>query len=403
MGNAFCLLLFFHNKVIGYPWQKCYNSVMLTKPTSAYVHIPFCTQICYYCDFSKVFIKNQPVDDYLQALIREFESYDIEQLRTLYIGGGTPTSITAQQLDYLLTNLTKHLDLSVLEEFTIEANPGDLTDDKIEVLKKSAVNRVSLGVQTFNDKQLKRIGRSHNESQIYSTIDHLKTAGFDNISIDLIYALPGQTMEDVKENVAKAIALDIPHLSLYSLILEHHTVFMNKMRRGKLNLPQEDLEVEMFEYIIAELEANGFEHYEISNFTKPGFESRHNLMYWDNAEYYGVGAGASGYLNGVRYRNRGPIQHYLKAVSEGNARLSEEVLTKDEMMEEELFLGLRKKSGVSIAKFEEKFGVSFEEHYGQIVTELCQQGLLVSDDKVVRMTKKGLFLGDTVAEKFILE
>lgn len=403
MGNAFCLLFFFRNKDIGYPWQKCYNSVMLTKPTSAYVHIPFCTQICYYCDFSKVFIKNQPVDDYLQALIREFESYDIEQLRTLYIGGGTPTSITAQQLDYLLTNLTKHLDLSVLEEFTIEANPGDLTDDKIEVLKKSAVNRVSLGVQTFNDKQLKRIGRSHNESQIYSTIDHLKTAGFDNISIDLIYALPGQTMEDVKENVAKAIALDIPHLSLYSLILEHHTVFMNKMRRGKLNLPQEDLEVEMFEYIIAELEANGFEHYEISNFTKPGFESRHNLMYWDNAEYYGVGAGASGYLNGVRYRNRGPIQHYLKAVSEGNARLSEEVLTKDEMMEEELFLGLRKKSGVSIAKFEEKFGVSFEEHYGHIVTELCQQGLLVSDDKVVRMTKKGLFLGDTVAERFILE
>ena len=376
---------------------------MLTKPTSAYVHIPFCTQICYYCDFSKVFIKNQPVDDYLQALIREFESYDIEQLRTLYIGGGTPTSITAQQLDYLLTNLTKHLDLSVLEEFTIEANPGDLTDDKIEVLKKSAVNRVSLGVQTFNDKQLKRIGRSHNEAQIYSTIDHLKTAGFDNISIDLIYALPGQTMEDVKENVAKAIALDIPHLSLYSLILEHHTVFMNKMRRGKLNLPQEDLEAEMFEYIIAELEANGFEHYEISNFTKPGFESRHNLMYWDNAEYYGVGAGASGYLNGVRYRNRGPIQHYLKAVSEGNARLSEEVLTKDEMMEEELFLGLRKKSGVSIAKFEEKFGVSFEERYGQIVTELCQQGLLVPDDEVVRMTKKGLFLGDTVAERFILE
>ncbi len=403
MGNAFCLLLFFRNKVIGYPWQKCYNSVMLTKPTSAYVHIPFCTQICYYCDFSKVFIKNQPVDDYLQALIREFESYDIEQLRTLYIGGGTPTSITAQQLDYLLTNLTKHLDLSVLEEFTIEANPGDLTDDKIEVLKKSAVNRVSLGVQTFNDKQLKRIGRSHNEAQIYSTIDHLKTAGFDNISIDLIYALPGQTMEDVKENVAKAIALDIPHLSLYSLILEHHTVFMNKMRRGKLNLPQEDLEAEMFEYIIAELEANGFEHYEISNFTKPGFESRHNLMYWDNAEYYGVGAGASGYLNGVRYRNRGPIQHYLKAVSEGNARLSEEVLTKDEMMEEELFLGLRKKSGVSIAKFEEKFGLSFEERYGQIVTELCQQGFLVPDDKVVRMTKKGLFLGDTVAERFILE
>lgn len=376
---------------------------MLTKPTSAYVHIPFCTQICYYCDFSKVFIKNQPVDEYLQALIREFESYDIKKLRTLYIGGGTPTSITAEQLEYLLTNLTKHLDLSVLEEFTIEANPGDLTEDKIEVLKHSAVNRVSLGVQTFNDKHLKQIGRSHNEAQIYSTISNLKEAGFHNISIDLIYALPGQTMEDVKENVAKAIALDIPHLSLYSLILEHHTVFMNKIRRGKLQLPKEDLEAEMFEYIISELEANGFEHYEISNFTKPGFESRHNLMYWDNVEYFGVGAGASGYLNGVRYRNRGPIQHYLKAVAQGNARLSEEKLTKDEMMEEELFLGLRKKTGVSIARFEEKFGLSFEERYGQIVRELCQQGLLVLDDKVVRMTKKGLFLGDTVAERFILE
>ncbi|HEO5143261.1 TPA: oxygen-independent coproporphyrinogen III oxidase [Streptococcus agalactiae] len=376
---------------------------MLKKPTSAYVHIPFCTQICYYCDFSKVFIKNQPVDAYLQALIREFRSYDITELRTLYIGGGTPTSISAVQLDYLLTELIRDLNLNTLEEFTIEANPGDLTVDKIEVLQKSAVNRVSLGVQTFNDKHLKRIGRSHNEAQIYSTIDALKTAGFQNISIDLIYALPGQTMDDVRSNVAKALSLNIPHLSLYSLILEHHTVFMNKMRRGKLHLPTEDLEAEMFEYIISEMERNGFEYYEISNFTKPGFESRHNLMYWDNVEYYGVGAGASGYLDGIRYRNRGPIQHYLKGVSEGNARLSEEVLSKNEMMEEELFLGLRKKEGVSIGKFEQKFGTSFEKRYGQIVQELQSDGLLKENNGFIQMTKKGLFLGDTVAEKFIVE
>ncbi|HEO4029309.1 TPA: oxygen-independent coproporphyrinogen III oxidase [Streptococcus agalactiae] len=376
---------------------------MLKKPTSAYVHIPFCTQICYYCDFSKVFIKNQPVDAYLQALIRGFRSYDITELRTLYIGGGTPTSISAVQLDYLLTELSRDLNLNTLEEFTIEANPGDLTVDKIEVLQKSAVNRVSLGVQTFNDKHLKRIGRSHNEAQIYSTIDALKTAGFQNISIDLIYALPGQTMDDVRSNVAKALSLNIPHLSLYSLILEHHTVFMNKMRRGKLHLPTEDLEAEMFEYIISEMERNGFEHYEISNFTKPGFESRHNLMYWDNVEYYGVGAGASGYLDGIRYRNRGPIQHYLKGVSEGNARLSEEVLSKNEMMEEELFLGLRKKEGVSIGKFEQKFGTSFEKRYGQIVQELQSDGLLKENNGFIQMTKKGLFLGDTVAEKFIVE
>lgn len=376
---------------------------MQAKPSSAYVHIPFCTQICYYCDFSKVFIKNQPVDAYLEHLIQETRSYEIGKLRTLYIGGGTPTALSAQQLAYLLTELPKFMDLSEVEEFTIEANPGDLDPDKIAVLKDSQVNRVSLGVQTFDNKMLKKIGRSHQEQDIYDNIRHLKQAGFDNISIDLIYALPGQTMDQVKENVAKAIDLDIPHMSLYSLILENHTVFMNRMRRGKLPLPKEELEAEMFEYIIEELEKAGFEHYEISNFSKPGFESQHNLVYWDNAEYYGLGAGASGYVNGIRYKNNGPIRHYLEAVEAGKARITEEHLTLEEKMEEELFLGLRKKTGVSKARFEEKFGVSFDQRYGQVVASLTEQGLLVPDDKQVRMTKRGLFLGDTVAEKFILE
>ena len=376
---------------------------MQAKPSSAYVHIPFCTQICYYCDFSKVFIKNQPVYAYLEHLIQETRSYEIGKLRTLYIGGGTPTALSAQQLAYLLTELPKVMDLSEVEEFTIEANPGDLDPDKIAVLKDSQVNRVSLGVQTFDNKMLKKIGRSHQEQDIYDNIRHLKQAGFDNISIDLIYALPGQTMDQVKENVAKAIDLDIPHMSLYSLILENHTVFMNRMRRGKLPLPKEELEAEMFEYIIEELEKAGFEHYEISNFSKPGFESRHNLVYWDNAEYYGLGAGASGYVDGIRYKNHGPIRHYLEAVEAGKARITEEHLTLEEKMEEELFLGLRKKTGVSKARFEEKFGISFDQRYGQVVASLTEQGLLVPDDKQVRMTKRGLFLGDTVAEKFILE
>ena len=376
---------------------------MQKKPTSAYVHIPFCTQICYYCDFSKVFIKNQPVDSYLEHLLEEFQSYDIQKLRTLYIGGGTPTALSAPQLEILLKGLTKNLDLSSLEELTIEANPGDLDADKIAVLKNSAVNRVSLGVQTFDDKMLKKIGRSHLEKDIYENIDRLKLAGFDNISIDLIYALPGQTMEQVKDNVAKAIGLDIPHMSLYSLILENHTVFMNRMRRGKLPLPKEELEAEMFEYIIAALERAGFEHYEISNFSKLGFESRHNLMYWDNAEYYGIGAGASGYVDGVRYKNHGPIRHYLNAVEEGNARITEEHLSQKEQMEEEMFLGLRKKSGVSMARFEEKFGRSFDGLYGEIVKDLVRQDLMQIEGDRVRMTKRGLFLGDTVAERFILE
>ncbi|WP_273450491.1 radical SAM family heme chaperone HemW [Streptococcus ferus] len=377
---------------------------MQQKPSSAYVHIPFCTQICYYCDFSKVFIKNQPVDTYLVKLMQEVDYYELPALRTLYIGGGTPTALSVEQLDVLLTNLEARLDLSQLQEFTIEANPGDLTAEKIAVLKRSKVNRISLGVQTFNDRHLRQIGRGHNEAQIYDSISGLKEAGFFNISIDLIYALPGQTMMDIEKNVEKALALDIPHLSLYSLILENHTVFMNRQRRGQLHLPNEDTESDMFAYILSELKRQGFDHYEISNFAKPGFESRHNLMYWDNAEYYGIGAGASGYLNGMRYRNRGPIQHYLKAVSEqGHARLHEEYLTKAEQMEEEMFLGLRKKSGISVARFEEKFQLSFNDLYGAIVDQLIAEGLLKNNKQQIQMTQKGLFLGDTVAERFILE
>lgn len=377
---------------------------MQQKPSSAYVHIPFCTQICYYCDFSKVFIKNQPVDTYLVKLMQEVDYYELPALRTLYIGGGTPTALSAEQLDVLLTKLEARLDLSQLQEFTIEANPGDLTAEKIAVLKRSKVNRISLGVQTFNDRHLRQIGRGHNEAQIYDSISGLKEAGFFNISIDLIYALPGQTMMDIEKNVEKALALDIPHLSLYSLILENHTVFMNRQRRGQLHLPNEDAESDMFTYILSELKRQGFDHYEISNFAKPGFESQHNLMYWDNAEYYGIGAGASGYLNGMRYRNQGPIQHYLKAVSEqGHARLHEEYLTKAEQMEEEMFLGLRKKSGISVARFEEKFQLSFNDLYGTIVDQLIAEGLLKNNKQQIQMTQKGLFLGDTVAERFILE
>ncbi|NYS33724.1 oxygen-independent coproporphyrinogen III oxidase [Streptococcus danieliae] len=376
---------------------------MNTKPRAAYVHIPFCTQICHYCDFSKVFIKNQPVDDYLRALLAEIRAYEPGPVDTLYIGGGTPSALSAAQLEFLLEGLASIFDMSQVQEWTLEANPGDLSQDKIEVMANAGLNRISLGVQTFNDRELRQIGRMHQEKDIYDNIDRLKAAGFHNISIDLIYALPNQTMEQVKTNVQKALALDIPHMSLYSLILENHTVFMNRMRRGQLNLPQEDLEVDMFHYIINSLKEAGYDHYEISNFCRPGYESRHNLMYWDNAEYYGLGAGASGYLNGVRYRNHGPIRHYLNAVEAGNARVYEEKLSLKEQMEEELFLGLRKRAGVSIQRFEQKFQRSFEEVYGAIVAQMLEEGLLIREGDRLRTSQKGLFLGDTVAERFILK
>ena len=373
---------------------------MTKKPRAAYIHIPFCSHICYYCDFAKVLLEGQPVDEYLDALIAEFDAGKITELRTLYIGGGTPSVLTAQQMEKLLSNLTKNLDLTKLEEFTVEANPGDLTDEMIAVLADSAVNRISLGVQTFDDNLLKKIGRTHTENQVYDSIKRLKNTGFDNITIDLIYALPGQTMEMVKSDVDKFLSLDLPHVALYSLILENHTIFMNRERKGLLHLPNEDKNADMYEYIISTLIQNGYEHYEVSNFGKIDYESKHNLTYWDNSEYYGFGAGASGYVNGIRYKNHGPIHHYLEAK---NKRITEEKLSEKEEIEEEMFLGLRKKSGVSLTKFDQKFSVKFDETYGKITEKLIADGLLQKHNEFISLTDKGFLLGNEVFEKFLLD
>lgn len=367
---------------------------------AAYVHIPFCSHICYYCDFAKVLMTGQPVEAYIDELLKEYDSYDISSLKTLYIGGGTPSVLPADQLEKLLTHLTKTLDLEELEEFTVEANPSDLTDEVLAVLANSPVNRISLGVQSFDDKLLKKIGRTHTEAQVYSSIERLRAAGFENITIDLIYGLPNQTMEMVERDVQKFLELDLPHVALYSLILEDHTVFMNRQRRGRLRLPSDDRNADMYEYIIEMLTSKGYSHYEVSNFGKIGYESKHNMTYWDNAEYYGIGAGASGYLDGIRYKNHGPVHHYLR---EENKRVNEEVLTRKQRIEEEMFLGLRKKNGVSIERFHKKFGQTLEEVYGTIIEELAFQKMLFEADGRIQMTEKGFELGNEVFEQFLLD
>ncbi|WP_346350014.1 radical SAM family heme chaperone HemW [Lactococcus petauri] len=367
---------------------------------AAYVHIPFCSHICYYCDFAKVLMTGQPVEAYIDELLKEYDSYDISSLKTLYIGGGTPSVLPADQLEKLLTHLTKKLVLEELEEFTVEANPSDLTDEVLAVLANSPVNRISLGVQSFDDKLLKKIGRTHTEAQVYSSIERLRAAGFENITIDLIYGLPNQTMEMVERDVQKFLELDLPHVALYSLILEDHTVFMNRQRRGRLRLPSDDRNADMYEYIIEMLTSKGYSHYEVSNFGKIGYESKHNMTYWDNAEYYGIGAGASGYLDGIRYKNHGPVHHYLR---EENKRVNEEVLTRKQRIEEEMFLGLRKKNGVSIERFHKKFGQTLEEVYGTIIEELAFQKMLFEADGRIQMTEKGFELGNEVFERFLLD
>lgn len=372
---------------------------------SAYIHIPFCEHICYYCDFNKVFIAGQPVDQYIEAVIQEIQlmlkQFPTEKTNTIYIGGGTPTSLSAKQLDRLLTGL-KILPYDK-GEFTVEANPGDLTEDKLKVLKEHGVNRISMGVQTFDNRLLKKIGRKHTAEDVYQSIALLEKMAFENITIDLIYALPGQSLASFRSSVEQALELDLPHYALYSLILENKTMFMNWVRRGKLQLPEEELEAQMYLEVMEAMEKAGKKQYEVSNFAQSGFESQHNQVYWDNQYYYGIGAGASGYLGNLRYKNHGPIQHYLRPLAENKlAMVQQEFLTIDNQIEEELFLGLRKIKGVSKAAFKTKFNQELKELYGPVIEALVTEGLMIEDRQKIALTRAGLFKGNDVFEKFLL-
>lgn len=370
---------------------------------SAYIHIPFCEHICHYCDFNKVFLEGQPVNEYLISLGNEMKQRVMspDKLDTIFVGGGTPTSLNASQLDILCESINTHLPFDQ-GEFTFEANPGDLTEDKLRVLKDHGVNRLSFGVQSFNDELLKGIGRTHRSEDVYTSVETAQKVGFSNISIDLIYSLPKQTEEDFQDTLNKALDLDLPHYSAYSLIVEPKTVFYNLMRKGKLSLPSQDQEAAMYEILIETMEKYGINQYEISNFAKRGFESKHNLVYWDNNEYYGLGAGAHGYINGVRYSNYGPLKKYMDPITEGSLpTIQKHEVTKAESMEEEMFLGLRKVEGVSKSIFQQKFNCSAESVFGTSIAEMEKRGLLLVDEERVALTKQGRFLGNEVFQSFL--
>ncbi|MCC3356661.1 radical SAM family heme chaperone HemW [Bacillus sp. REN16] len=375
---------------------------------AAYLHIPFCEQICHYCDFNKVFLKGQPVDEYLQYMDTEMkntiEAYPPSILKTIFVGGGTPTVLSVNQLETFLFSINKYLKpRSEKIEFTFEANPGDLSEDKLKVLLDSGVNRISFGVQTFDDELLKTIGRTHRREDVFHTLELAKKVGFKNISIDLMYALPHQTIESFQESLDLAFTLDVEHVSAYSLIIEPKTVFYNLMRKGKLHLPSQENEAKMYEVLMDKMEKHGFHQYEISNFSKDGFESLHNLTYWNNEEYYGIGAGAHSYVAGKRISNAGPIKKYMTAIDEhGFPHVETHKVTLQEKMEEELFLGLRKTKGVSIAHFQEKFSVSIFDVFASQIKEQKENGLLEETEDFIRLTHKGKFLGNDVFQAFLL-
>lgn len=373
-----------------------------------YIHIPFCHQICFYCDFNKVFFKDQPVDGYIESIGQELALWKQEgaldqPLETVFLGGGTPTALTPEQLERLLELIHKYVPMAEGVEWSSEANPDELTREKMEVLYKGGVNRLSMGVQTFDQDLLKRLGRTHANEDVLRAVETAREVGFSNISFDLMYGLPGQTMAQWDETLERAFSFDMPHFSAYSLIIEPKTVFYNLMVKGKLNTVTEDLEGDMYERLMDEMKKHGLHQYEISNFAKPGHESRHNLLYWDNEEYIGVGAGAHGYVNGVRYSNHGPLKKYMEPLATGiRPVLDSTEVTMKAQMEEEMFLGLRKTAGVELAHFGEKFGTPLEQVYGDILEKERAKGNLAVEQGYVKLTEKGRFVGNEVFEQFLL-
>ncbi|QYG89363.1 radical SAM family heme chaperone HemW [Bacillus atrophaeus] len=376
---------------------------------SAYIHIPFCEHICHYCDFNKYFIQSQPVDEYLNSLEKEMINTVAKtgqpKLDTIFIGGGTPTSLSEAQLEKLMDIVHRVLKpSSPLPEFAVEANPDDLSAEKLKVLKGAGVNRLSFGVQTFEDDLLKKIGRVHKKKDVFTSFERARALGFENISLDLMFGLPGQTLEHLDQSLQTALSLNAEHYSVYSLIVEPKTVFYNLMQKGRLHLPAQDQEAEMYELVMRQMNDSNIHQYEISNFAKPGLESKHNLTYWSNEDYFGFGAGAHGYINGVRTVNAGPVKHYIDLINEkGFPYRDTHEVTKEEQIEEELFLGLRKTAGVSKKRFFEKYGCSLDELFAHVLSGLSDKGLIHNTESSVSLTHNGKLLGNEVFGAFLGE
>lgn len=359
---------------------------------SAYIHIPFCKKLCNYCDFPKFCYQEKWVKPYLKALQKEIKSvYKGEELSTIYIGGGTPSCLKEEDLKLLL-DITALLNKSKDIEFTIETNPEDLTKEKIELFQKYGINRVSIGVETFHPSHLKKLGRTLDILKLKESISLLKSFGIQNINVDMMYALPNETKEEVKEDLAILFSLHVPHFSAYSLMIEEHTpLFLAKEK----NI-DEALDEEMYEEICKMARENGFVHYEISNFSHPGYESKHNLTYWHNACYYGFGVGASGYQDNTRYTNTRNILTYMN----GDNKQEIELLSQDNQMEYEMILGLRMLKGVSKKEFEKHFHKQIEEVFA--IENLLKQGFLKDENGYLSIPEDKIYLSNEILINFLL-
>ncbi len=368
---------------------------------SIYLHIPFCNRICTYCDFTKVLIDNQPVDEYIDALIKEMDRVTESSFETIFVGGGTPTALSVAQLDKLLSAINSRFECT--HEFTFEANPDELTREKIDVLLEHGVNRLSLGVQSFNDEILEILGRTHTVRNVEDTINYLQRMGFDNYSIDLMYNLPKETAADIDTSLEYVRRFKPKHISWYSLIVEPHTVFYNLARQGKLNISNPVDEADIYNQVMSGLEDLGYKQYEISNFALDNHHSSHNKTYWLNNEYYGLGAGSHGYVKGMRTSNIKPVNHYIESINAyGHAYLHQHEVTAKESMEESMFLGLRLNEGVSKRVFLDKHNTPIEDIYGAVIESLIARQLLVDTGTHIALTPDGRMIGNEVFADFLL-
>ena len=375
---------------------------------AVYLHIPFCDYICHYCDFNKVFMQGQPVNDYLAHMDLEMkhtlEQFPTDRIETIFVGGGTPTALNEEQLERFLKDVQNRFGPYLCDsvEFSMEANPGSVTPEKLRIMKAYGVNRLSIGAQAFQDSLLNKLGRGHSVAEIGEIVRMAQNEGFMNLSLDLMFGLPDQTIPQFSESITKAIELGITHISSYSLQVEKKTVFYNKWRKGELPLPTEEAEADMYEMLITRLEKAGLLQYEISNFAKPGYESKHNITYWKNNEYYGIGAGAHSYIDGVRRANAGPLKQYMTKIDEsGFPYMDDNVLTENERMEEEMFMGLRMKEGVSKETFQKKFNHSIEDVFSEQINKLVQNQLIQDTGTHITLTEQGFFLGNEVFQEFL--
>lgn len=367
-----------------------------------YIHIPFCIRKCLYCDFLSIPYSADAADKYVTALSNEFRLRKniAHAVKTVYIGGGTPTILSPLDITRLLENLRETFNISPDAEVTIEVNPGTIDKEKTDLFLTAGINRFSMGIQSFNDRELVLLERIHSAAEGIRANELLKECGVKNLSIDLLYGIPGQTLKDWNCTLSKAIELSPEHVSAYELTPEKGTPLHRAIIQSKLKKPDEDTIVEMYYHAIDTLADAGYRHYEISNFAREGFESRHNINYWDRGQYLGLGAGAHSFIDGRRIKNTDDIGQYISLLNNGRLAVEETVeVSCEEALREFIFLGLRKTKGLDTTEFKDNLGLDISGAAG----ELLHNGLLAQDNNYLRLTRKGLVISNAVIVRLFKE